>query len=137
MNQPAHSIIFFDGYCNLCSSSVQFIIQRDPHQQFRFASLQSNFGKKILTQFNLSTTNLNTLVLLQDGNIYTRSTAALKIAKKLTGAWSYMYAFIIVPTFIRDFFYNFIAKNRYQWFGKKEACWIPTAELKALFIVND
>lgn len=137
MKNFANPIIFFDGYCNLCSSSVQFIIQRDPHQQFRFASLQSNFAKKILPQFNISITHSNTVILLHNGNIYTRSTAALKIAKKLTGAWSYMYAFIIVPTFIRDFFYNFIAKNRYSWFGKKEACWIPTTALKALFIEND
>jgi len=137
MNNLAHPIILFDGHCNLCNSSVQFVIQRDPNKQFRFASLQSEFGKKILTQFNLSTSDINTLVLLDCGKIYTRSTGALRVAKKLSGAWSLMYAFSIIPSFIRDIVYNFIAKNRYKWFGKKEACWVPTPALKDLFIENN
>lgn len=137
MNNPAHPIILFDGHCNLCNSSVQFVIERDPNKQFRFASLQSEFGKTILANFNLSTRQLNTVILLDSGKIYTRSTAALMVAKKLSGAWSLMYAFSIIPAFIRDIVYNFIAKNRYNWFGKKEACWVPTPALKDLFIENN
>ncbi|KAF0235903.1 MAG: thiol-disulfide oxidoreductase DCC family protein [Sediminibacterium sp.] len=137
MNNPAYPIILFDGHCNLCNSSVQFIIQRDPNKQFRFASLQSDFGKSILANFNLSTSQINTVILLDSGKIYTRSTAALMIAKRLSGGWSYLYAFSIIPAFIRDLVYNLIANNRYKWFGKKESCWIPTPALKDLFIENN
>jgi predicted DCC family thiol-disulfide oxidoreductase YuxK len=129
-----HPIILFDGVCNLCSSSVQFVIRHDPQHHFRFASLQSNFGQQILEQFNLSTSDLSSFILLENGKIYTRSTGALKVAKQLNKGWSLLYAFIIVPAFIRDAVYQFIAKNRYKWFGKKTACWVPSKELQALFI---
>jgi predicted DCC family thiol-disulfide oxidoreductase YuxK len=127
-------IILFDDFCNLCSGSVQFIIKHDPKRIFRFASLQSEFGKKVLEQFHLPANELNSFILLENGKIYTRSTAALRVTKKLKGFWKLLYGFIIVPPFIRDAVYTLIANNRYKWFGKKETCWLPTPELKALFI---
>jgi len=129
-----HPVILFDGICNLCSSSVQFVIKHDPKHIFRFASLQSDYGKEILQCFNLPADNFNSFILLKNGNIYTKSTAALMVAKDLKGAVKFLYALIIIPPFIRDFVYSIIAKNRYQWFGKKEACWVPTVQLKKLFI---
>lgn len=132
--EEKHSIILFDGVCNLCSSSVQFVIRHDPQQHFRFASLQSDFGKSILNKFNLPTESLQSFILLDGDKIDTASTAALKVAKQLSKGWSLFYAFIIIPAFIRDAVYQLIAKNRYKWFGKKEICWIPNQALLHLFI---
>lgn len=127
-------VILFDGVCNLCSSSVQFIIKHDPNRQFRFASLQSDFGQEVLQQFNFPIKDFGSFILLEKGIVYTKSDAALRVAKKLSGAWKALYAFMIVPPFIRNGVYNLVAKNRYKWFGKKEECWIPTAELQGLFM---
>jgi predicted DCC family thiol-disulfide oxidoreductase YuxK len=134
MNNPDHPIVFFDGICNLCSSSVQFIIRNDPGKKFRFASLQGITGQGILKQYGLSQHQLQSVLLLDSGKIFTRSTAALKIARKLSGGWPLMYALIIVPPFIRNAVYNWIATNRYQWFGKKESCWIPNPGIQSLFL---
>ena len=130
----AHPVILFDGVCNLCSRSVQYVVKHDPEKIFRFASLQSSFAEKILQQYNLPANTFNSFILLINGKIYTRSTAALIVAKKLTGLSKLLYGFIIVPKFMRDAVYNIIAKNRYKWFGKKNECWIPTPELKSLFM---
>lgn len=132
--EQTHPVILFDGICNLCSGAVQFIIKHDPKKHFRFASLQSKFGEEVMKHFGLPVNQFNSFILLENGKIYTRSTAALKVAKKLKGAWSLAYGFIIIPYFIRDAVYNLIARNRYKWFGKKEECWIPTSELKSLFL---
>jgi predicted DCC family thiol-disulfide oxidoreductase YuxK len=121
------SIVLFDGFCNLCSGAVQFIIKRDKKKEFQFASLQSEFGKNILIEHSLPTTDFNSLVLLQNGKLYTQSTGALKIARSLSGLWPICYMAIILPKFIRDAVYNWIAKNRYKWFGKKEVCTILPA----------
>ncbi len=129
-----HPIILFDGVCNLCASSVQFIIRNDKKQYFRFASQQSDIGIALLTKYNIDVNKTDSLVLIDHGKTYQKSTAALRIAKQLSIGWSLMYAFIIVPTFIRNPIYDFIAANRYKWFGKKEACWIPTPALKNLFL---
>ena len=129
-----HSVILFDGVCNLCTVSVQFVIKHDPKHQFRFSSLQSEFGQQVMKEFNLPTAEFGSFILLEKGNIYTRSSGALHVTKKLNAAWPLLYAFIIVPPFIRNGIYNWIAKNRYKWFGKKEECWVPTAELNSLFI---
>jgi len=134
MNDTNHPVILFDGVCNLCSSSVQFVIKHDPQHYFHFASLQSNFGQQVLEKYQLPPEDFDSFILLDDDKIYTRSTAALRVVKKLKGPWSALYAFMIVPSFIRNTVYNFIAKNRYKWFGKQEACWLPTPELKELFI---
>jgi predicted DCC family thiol-disulfide oxidoreductase YuxK len=127
-------IVLFDGVCNLCNTSVQFIIEHDPAQQFRFASLQSEVGQYYALKAGLSTEDLSTILLLEGDRFYTRSTAALRIARRLNGGWALFYGFLIVPKFIRDAVYKFIARNRYRWFGKQESCWLPTPELKKLFL---
>lgn len=129
-NRP---VILFDGVCNLCTGSVQFILKRDKEKKFLFASLQSNYGQDLLKQFDLSTNTFNSFILYQDEKIYTRSTAAIKMFQQLKG-WIWVKIFWAVPKFIRDAVYNLIANNRYKWFGKKEACWLPTPELKARFL---
>ncbi|MES2328612.1 MAG: thiol-disulfide oxidoreductase DCC family protein [Bacteroidota bacterium] len=129
-----HPVIFFDGVCNLCAGSVQFVIRHDPKHRFHFASLQSETGQQLLREYNLPTAEFGSFILFEKGKIYTRSSAALTVAKKLSGAWPALYAFMIVPGFIRNGVYNWVARNRYKWFGKKEECWIPTPELKELFI---
>ena len=129
-----HPVILFDGVCNLCSGSVQFIIKHDPQQQFRFASLQSAFGQQVLEKYKLPLTAFGSFILLENGTIYTKSSGALRVVNKLNGAWPALNIFMIVPPFIRNAVYDFVAKNRYQWFGKKEECWIPTPSLKDLFI---
>jgi predicted DCC family thiol-disulfide oxidoreductase YuxK len=136
VHQIKNPVVLFDGVCNLCSSSVQVIIKHDKQRRFRFASLQSPFGQAVLQQFGLPVTELNSFVLLEGGRIYIKSTGALKVAKKLGGLYSLLYAFIIVPPFIRNAVYSFIARNRYKWFGKQDACWLPTPALKALFWDN-
>ncbi len=129
-----NSIILFDGICNLCNSSVLFVIRRDPAKKFRFASLQSEFGKQFLATQGLPQNEYNSFILYDNGIVFTRSTAALKVLRKLNGGWSVFYSLIVIPRFIRDYFYNVIARNRYRWFGRREACSVPTPELKALFL---
>lgn len=128
-----HPVILFDGVCNLCNSAVQFIIKNDPEHRFRFASLQSSFGQQLLQQYGLNTTSFSSFILLDKGKIYTKSTAALRVAQRLQSVWKVLYAFMIVPSFLRDGVYTLIANNRYKWFGKKEACWLPSPKLKQLF----
>lgn len=127
-------IVLFDGLCNLCSSSVQFIITHDPKNRFRFASLQSDFGQKILHENHLSATDLNSFILYENGKIYTRSTGALKVAKQLSGPWKLLSGFLILPPFLRDGIYNLVSRNRYKWFGKKSSCWLPSKSLNSRFI---
>lgn len=127
------TVIFFDGLCNLCNGAVQFVIERDHKNIFHFASLQSGFAELELQNFEVDLAQMNSFILLENGKLYKQSTAALRVAKKLNGLWPLLYAFIIVPPFIRNAVYNYIAKNRYKWFGKKESCWVPTPELKNRF----
>ena len=127
-------IIFFDGVCNLCSHAVQFIIERDAKSQFRFASLQSEFAREQLAVFAIDPEKIDSIALIENGKIYQRSTAALRIAKRLNGLWPMLYSFTVIPRFVRDSVYEWIAKNRYKWFGKTESCWIPTPELKDRFL---
>lgn len=130
----AEKIILFDGVCNLCNQSVQFIIKKDKKKQFKFASLQSSFGQQVLGKSKLDSANFSSFLLLDNGHLYTRSEAALRVAKHLSGFRPLLYGFIIVPAFIRNGIYNWIAKNRYKWFGKKESCWMPSAALQARFL---
>lgn len=132
LTQP-QALILFDGVCNLCSGSVQFVIGRDPAAYFSFASLQSEVGQNLLKQYDLSQQAFHSVILVKDGKVYQRSDAALEIAKKLSGAWPLFYGFKILPRFLRDAVYNLISKNRYKIFGKKDTCWIPTPELKSRF----
>lgn len=132
-NLYTNPVILFEGVCNLCNSSVEKIIAADPKKQFRFASLQGNFGQEVLRKFQLPPQELNSFILLENNQIFTRSTGALKVARKLSGAWPLLYAFIVVPRFLRDGIYNIIACNRYKWFGKKESCMVPHTALQELF----
>ena len=127
-------IVLFDGICNLCSSSVQFIIKRDKKNQFLFASLQSSSASELLKKYSYAESNLNSFILIDNNKIFTHSSAVLRVLKSLSSMWSVCYIFIIVPKFIRDGVYNFIAKHRYKWFGKKDECWIPTPELQSKFL---
>ena len=131
---PEKSIILFDGVCNLCNNAVNFVINHDKKINFLFASLQSPFGEKFLTDHNINGEINNSFILLQGEKIFNRSTAALRVAKKLDGLWPLLYALIIVPRMIRDSIYTFVANNRYKWFGKRDSCMIPTPELKARFL---
>jgi predicted DCC family thiol-disulfide oxidoreductase YuxK len=134
MNTSEHSILLFDGVCNLCNSSVQFIVKRDEDAVFRFASLQSEEAQELLNSFEDKPSDLSSVLLVEDGKLYARSTAALRAARRLSGAWPLLYGFIIIPRPIRDLVYNWIARNRYRWFGKKDQCMIPSPELKARFL---
>lgn len=130
----SNPVILFDGVCNLCNHIVQFIIKRDKKKQFLFASLQGKTGQDVLKKFNLSANDFNSFIILEGDKIYTRSTGALRMLKKLGGGWKLFYGFIIVPKFIRNAVYNWIARNRYKWYGKRDECMIPTPELKERFL---
>jgi predicted DCC family thiol-disulfide oxidoreductase YuxK len=127
-------IILFDGICNLCDGAVQFVIKHDPEKKFLFASLQSEAGQRLLKQYKLSVENFNSFILIKDEKVYSKSTGALKVARQIKGVWSLLYIFIIIPAFIRDTVYTWIAKNRYKWFGKKETCMMVTPEFSARFL---
>lgn len=129
-----YPIVLFDGVCNLCNGSVLFIIRRDSRARLKFASLQSEYGVQQMKHFNLPASSLNSVLFIRDGKLFQKSNAVLEIARMLDGMWPGMYAFKVVPLFIRDFFYHWIAQNRYRWFGKKEECMIPTPDMKARFI---
>lgn len=129
-----NNVILFDGVCNLCNFFVQFVIKRDKKNIFKFASLQSKYGKDLLRRFAKDNSQFESVVLFNGVNIFTESTAALLILKKLGRGWRLMYIFIILPKFLRDAVYRFVARNRYKWFGKKEYCMVPTEELKSKFI---
>lgn len=130
-----NAIVFFDGVCNLCARSVQFIIRHDATAYFHFASLQSEMGKQARAAVRHEKGKFpDSVVLLQDGVYYTGSDAALRIAGHLNGAWRLLSALRVIPRLIREPFYRVIANNRYRWFGKQESCWLPTPELKSRFV---
>ncbi len=126
-------IILFDGVCNLCSGAVQWIIKHDKKNAFKFASLQSDTGIALSKKYAIPE-NTDSVILIDEEQVYVKSSAALLIAKYCSGLWPLLYAFIIVPPFLRNAVYDWVARNRYKWFGKKESCWIPTPELKQKFI---
>jgi len=128
-------IILFDGVCNFCNFWVNFVIKRDKKDLFRFAALQSEKAKEFSDKFNFDTSSMNTFVLIDGDHLYTKSTAALKICKQLTGPIKIFYPFISLPKFFRDFIYDLVAKNRYKFFGKRDSCRIPTAKEKLKFLV--
>ena len=128
-------IILFDGVCNLCDSSVQYVIKNNKKDLFRFVSLQSELGQKILKHIGINPIHTDSIVLYEPGiSYYYKSTAALHIAKGLSGIFTLATIFSILPTGLRDFIYDYVARNRYKWYGKKEACMIPTSKLKAKFL---
>lgn len=129
-----YSIILFDGVCNLCNSSINFVIRHDPKNRFQFAALQSEIGASLTEEFTIDPNDTDSIILIENNTAYVKSTAALRIAKGLSGAYPLLYAFIIIPTFIRNKVYDYVAKNRYKWYGKKDSCMIPTPELKSRFL---
>lgn len=128
------ALILFDGTCNLCQGSVQFVLKHEKAPWYSFASLQSDTGQRVLEQYHLPQDSFRSFVLVENGKLYTQSTAALKVTRKLRGAWPLLYCFMIVPAFVRNVVYNIIARNRHKWFGKTESCMLPTPELKERFL---
>lgn len=128
-------LILFDGVCNLCNSSVLFVIKHDKKDRFMFAPLQSKIGKRVVEQFKIDTEKVDSILLYSKENgIKSKSSAALQIARQLRFPINLWSIFLIIPPFIRNWVYDYVAKNRYRWYGKKEECMIPTPELKAKFI---
>lgn len=126
--------VLFDGVCNLCDASVQFVIRRDPRGLFRFASFQGGTGAKIAREHGVDPEALDAMVLIENGRVYRKSGAALRVARRLRFPWPLLYAFIVVPPLIRDPVYDFIGRRRYRWFGRKEECWVPDASLRGRFL---
>lgn len=129
-------IIFFDGVCNLCSDTVQFIILKDKKGRFKFSSLQSDIAQQLLAKYDTSKqqSGIYSIIYLKNGECYFKSTAVLSILKDIGGCWQFLYLFIIVPRPIRDFVYNVVANNRYLLGGRKRSCIMPTHELKSRFL---
>ena len=136
INLPENKkIILFDGVCNLCDKSVQFIIKHDKKDVFRFVALQSDLGKKIIKHIGIDTTKTDSIILYQPGMAYFyKAEAALKIAKELGGIYIILSLFSVLPNSLSNLVYDWIAKNRYKWYGKKDECMIPSPELKAKFL---
>ena len=132
--EDGRAVVLFDGVCNLCNGSVQFIIRRDPAGRFRFASLQSEAGQALLRRHGLDPDDLSSVILVEDGRAYARSDAALRVARGLSGAWRAAGALRVVPRPLRDLVYGWVARNRYRWFGRREACMVPTPELRGRFL---
>lgn len=128
------AIVLFDGVCNFCNGSVNFIIERDRENYFKFAPLQSEIGQKFLDKHSINKAETDSVILIENEKVFTYSTAALKVARQLDGAWSWLYALIIIPKPIRDFFYKLFAKYRYKLFGKQDVCMMPTPEIRERFL---
>ena len=128
------AIVLFDGVCNFCDSSVNFIIEHDRAGYFRFAPLQMETGQALLAEHHIDNVETDSVILIENERAYTHSSAALRIASKLDGVWSWLYFFIVVPRPIRDFFYKLFARYRYRLFGKKDACMMPTPEIREKFL---
>ncbi len=128
-------IILFDGVCNLCNGAVQYVIKHDKKDVFRFAALQSDLGIKILKHINIDPKNIDSIILYEPGiSYYYKSSAAIEIANAMGGIFSLSTIFKIIPQFIRNPIYDFVAQNRYKWYGKKDNCMIPTPELRSKFL---
>lgn len=134
MNYLDKTILLFDGTCNLCNRTVKFIIKRDKNAKVKFASLQSEQGKQIMQEFNIPAEYIDSIILVENKKVYYKSTAALRLSKKMDGLWPLCYTFIIIPAYIRNFVYEIIARNRIKWFGKADTCWVMTPELKNRFL---
>jgi predicted DCC family thiol-disulfide oxidoreductase YuxK len=126
-------VVLFDGVCNFCNGAVNWIIAHDPQAKFKFAPLQSEFGERVRRKSGIAE-EVDSIILVENDQAYTRSSAALRILKTLGGIWSVGYAGIIVPRAIRDWFYKYFAAHRYRWFGKQDACMVPTPEVRQRFV---
>jgi predicted DCC family thiol-disulfide oxidoreductase YuxK len=134
MTKVPDNLVLFDGVCNLCNALVQFIIRHDRAGIFHFAALQSEVGEEICRKHGLDAADVQTFVLISDGRMLLRSDAAIEVVSRFGGAWRIFRVFRFVPRVVRDFIYSTIARNRYRWFGRKEVCMIPTAEIKERFL---
>nr|WP_298926205.1 thiol-disulfide oxidoreductase DCC family protein [uncultured Allomuricauda sp.] len=135
MLEKEKKIILFDGVCNLCNGAIQFVIKRDKKDTFRYAALQSEIGEQLIAERAIDTTKVDSIILIEPGVAYfTKSDAALQISKSFGGGWKLLSIFTWIPKSFRDVIYDLIARNRYNWFGKKDACMIPTPELQAKFL---
>jgi len=132
LNQPP--IILFDGICNFCNSAVNFVIKRNSKSNIFFTPIQSEAGKAVLKKYNLKLSDLQSFIFIENGNIYKKSSGVLRVCKHLRRLWPLCYHFIIVPKFIRDGIYNWVAKNRYKWFGVLPNCMVPSPALKKRFL---
>lgn len=131
------AVVLFDGVCVLCQGAVKFIFKRDPHGCCKFAAMQSELGQQLLRQngaTGIDGVQMDTMFLLENGVLYNRSSAALRIVRRLRFPWPLLYVFIFVPRVVRDAMYRWIAKNRYRWFGKVEACMLPSKEIRGRFL---
>ncbi|HEY2492131.1 MAG TPA: thiol-disulfide oxidoreductase DCC family protein [Paenibacillus sp.] len=137
MKDDSRSIVLIDGVCLLCQGITKFIIKRDPKVRFYFASMQSDMGKKLLERGGLSIQSLDTFVLIENGVYYTKSTGALRVVRQLQAPWPWMYILIVIPRFIRDGAYRFVARNRYRWFGQSDQCMLPAPKDRARFMDED
>jgi len=127
-------MILFDGVCNLCNSSVQLVINNDPDAIFRFAPLQGEYAQQLIKERNIELNDIGSIVLIEKEEFFLRSTAVLRIARKMKWPWKSCWCLIIFPRGFRDLIYKWVANNRYNWFGKKENCMVPTKELKSRFL---
>lgn len=128
-------IILFDGVCNLCEASIVYVIKHDKKDIFRFVALQSDLGQRIVKHIGINTNHIDSVILYEPGvAYYYKSSAVVEIAKGLSGIFTWFTLFQILPTVLRDYVYDYVAKNRYKWYGKKEACLVPTPELLAKFL---
>ena len=132
--KPDHAIVLFDGVCHLCTSTVQWIIQRDPRGYFTFAPLQSAIGRTLVGAHSLPQDALDTFVVVEGSSCFTRSDAALRVAQHLSGGWSLLQVLSLIPKPIRDWGYTVIARHRYQWFGRRETCMVPSRDLLDRFL---
>ncbi|MCT4622115.1 MAG: DCC1-like thiol-disulfide oxidoreductase family protein [Schleiferiaceae bacterium] len=126
-------VLLFDGVCNLCVGSVQFFLKHDKRGELKFASLQSAYGEQQKEKYNIPA-NVDSLIFIHKGKAYHYSSAALRGAANMGGLWPLVKVLLVIPPFVRNGIYKWIAKNRYRWFGKKESCWLPTPELNARFL---
>ena len=127
------NIVLFDGDCNFCNKSVQFILKRDPTGYFSFTSLQGSYSRELLERYEVKE-QMASFILVEDGVLYEKSTAALRVCKKLTGLWRFFSILLLVPKPLRDFVYDFVAKNRYAWFGNKDRCILLSKEEQKRFL---
>jgi predicted DCC family thiol-disulfide oxidoreductase YuxK len=132
--EQATAIVLFDGVCNFCNASVNFLLRRDRDGVFRFAALQSDTGRKLLADAGLKRHDLDSMVLIEGGQVALKSTAALRAARRLPGLWPITGLLLVIPRGLRDWCYDAFAARRYRWFGKREACMIPTAEMRSRFL---
>ena len=129
-----HPVVLFDGVCNLCNATVNFLIRHDSRARLRFAPLQEAAGQHLLQRLGMNIGHFETFLLLENGIVYQKSTADLRVSRYLPGAWPLLYGFIVIPRFLRDGIYDLIARNRYRWFGRKDACMIPDAGVRGRFV---